>query len=94
MGVCWRVNLIKKRAPAFSNHINYDRLKELFPGGSPSASSSKGASPAGREPPVREVTDEDAEGEEEEAVEEDEDLENEHMMEDEDEGFGNMVDDY
>jgi transcription factor IIIB subunit 2 len=90
--------MIKKRAPAFSNHINYDRLKELFPGGTPSASSSKGASPASRSPPVREVTDEDAEGEEEEveeeAAEEDEDLENEHMMDDEDEGFGNQSYDF
>jgi transcription factor IIIB subunit 2 len=87
--------MIKKRAPAFSNHINYDRLKELFPGGATSAgSSSKGASPASKSPQVVRVpVEEDAEGEDEEMeeeVEDEEDLEHEHDVEDEDEGFGNQ----
>jgi transcription factor IIIB subunit 2 len=59
--------MLKKRSKQFSNHINYDRLKELFPldqGGSPSAGGSgQGASPASRTEPVIHVSDEDAEGE-------------------------------
>jgi transcription factor IIIB subunit 2 len=97
--------MLKKRSKQFSNHINYDRLKELFPGGdmtsSPSGTGSgQGASPAVQTPPVVPVQEEDAEGEEEEeeedeqyAEEEDEeDLENQYMRDD-DEGF-NYNDDY
>lgn len=99
--------MLKKRNKQFSNHINYDRLKELFPGGDMSASpsgsgSGQGASPAAsqvtRTPPVIELHDEDAEGEEDDEYEaeqqygEEEDLEMQYL-EDEDEGFGNM-DDY
>lgn len=88
--------MLKKRAKAFSNHINYDKLKELFPGGKSPTDSAQGASPASANqtsPPVVEVTEEDAEGEdddEEEVAEdeEEEDLENQYM-DDDDEGFGN-----
>ncbi|KAF1832398.1 hypothetical protein BDW02DRAFT_571133 [Decorospora gaudefroyi] len=101
--------MLKKRAKAFSNHINYDRLKELFPGGDSSTTpsgSGQGASPAGasqtsRSPPVvQDTTDADAEGEEEEdededvqEVEEEDDFEH-NYMDDEEEGFGNESYDY
>jgi transcription factor IIIB subunit 2 len=97
--------MLKKRAKAFSNHINYDRLKELFPGGDTSASpgSGQGASPASNaQAVVQQPTDVDAEGEEEEEeeeeeemqeVEEEEDLEH-NYLEDDDEGFGNESYDY
>jgi transcription factor IIIB subunit 2 len=100
--------MLKKRAKAFSNHINYDRLKELFPGGDAAATptgSGQGDSPAAasqtsRSPPVVQQINGDAEGEEEEEedeemqeVEEEEDLEH-NYMEDDDEGFGNEVYDY
>lgn len=98
--------MLKKRSKQFSNHINYDRLKELFPlgdtGSSPSAGGSgQGASPASRTSPVIHVQDEDAEGEDEEEYEvqpqqhfgaDDEDLEG-NYMEDEDMGFEG-ADDY
>jgi transcription factor IIIB subunit 2 len=98
--------MLKKRNKQFSNHINYDRLKELFPGGDMSASpsgsgSGQAASPAAsqvtRTPPVIEVHDEDAEGEEDEEYEaqqygEEEEDETQYL-EDEDEGFGNIDDD-
>ena len=74
--------MLKKRAnKAFSNHINYDRLKELFPGGGTNASASpadsaQGTSPVNRSPPAsalqHPVADEDAEGEEEGGEEEEE----------------------
>jgi transcription factor IIIB subunit 2 len=98
--------MLKKRAKAFSNHINYDRLKELFPGGQTSASpsgSGQGASPSSNAPgAVQQATNVDAEGEEEEEeeeeegmqeAEEEEDLEH-NYLEDDDEGFGNESYDY
>jgi transcription factor IIIB subunit 2 len=97
--------MLKKRSKQFSNHINYDRLKELFPGGNMAASpsgtgSGQGASPAEpvQTPPVVPVV-EEAEGEEEDEEEEVEYEEEEeedlnHYMEDEDEGFGAVEDDY
>lgn len=97
--------MLKKRAKQFSNHINYDRLKELFPGGdkatTPSGSglgASPAASPATRSPPVvpAHAEDEDEEEYEEPRVavaEEDEDLEHQYM-EDEDEGFNDDYGDY
>ncbi|KAI2475380.1 SUA7 Transcription initiation factor TFIIIB [Pyrenophora tritici-repentis] len=40
--------MLKKRAKGFSNHINYDKLKQLFPGGTTAASpSAASGSPAG-----------------------------------------------
>jgi transcription factor IIIB subunit 2 len=70
--------MLKKRAKNFSSHINYDKLKEIFPGGSPATEGSTPgasgqASPAAT-PNVRQQTraaqvieahdeDEDAEGE-------------------------------
>ncbi|KAF1842538.1 uncharacterized protein K460DRAFT_370502 [Cucurbitaria berberidis CBS 394.84] len=93
--------MLKKRANGFSHGINYEKLKELFPGGdtasSPSdsgqgASASPAASQVTRAPPIVQVTNAHAEGEEEEnedmqdAASED-DLEHQYM-EDEDEGFG------
>jgi transcription factor IIIB subunit 2 len=97
--------MLKKRSKQFSNHINYDRLKELFPGGnmasSPSGTGSgQGASPAAiQTPPVTQVADEDAEGEDEEEeveVEEEEEEEEDghHYMEEEEEGFGEDEDYY
>ncbi|KAH4406709.1 hypothetical protein HBI24_022340 [Parastagonospora nodorum] len=97
--------MLKKRSKQFSNHINYDRLKELFPGGnmasSPSGTGSgTGASPAASQtvqtPPVVQIPDEDAEGEEEEEeyeqeVEDEEDLE--HNYRSEEEGFEGYDDD-
>ncbi|USP73727.1 Transcription factor IIIB 60 kDa subunit [Curvularia clavata] len=102
--------MLKKRAnKAFSNHINYDRLKELFPGGGTAASASpadsgNGASPPTKSPPaVQPVADVDAEGEEEYeeeeeeeeiyAEEDEEDLEH-NYRDDDDEGFGNETYDY
>ncbi|KAF1947948.1 BRF1-domain-containing protein [Clathrospora elynae] len=97
--------MLKKRAKAFSNHINYDRLKALFPGGDTTTTpsgSGQGASPATsgvtRSPPVV-ITDADAEGEDDDemqeaAVDEDEEDLEHNYMEDEDEGFGNDYDDY
>jgi transcription factor IIIB subunit 2 len=99
--------MLKKRSKQFSNHINYDRLKELFPGGnvasSPSGTGSgNGASPANTQavqtPPVIQTQDEDAEGddeEEEQYVEEEEEEEEDghHYMEEEEGGFGNDYDD-
>jgi transcription factor IIIB subunit 2 len=99
--------MLKKRAKAFSNHINYDRLKELFPGGQTSASpsgSGQGASPSSNAPgAVQQATNVDAEGDEEEEeeeeeeemqeAEEEEDLEH-NYLEDDDEGFGNESYDY
>ncbi|KAF2789509.1 BRF1-domain-containing protein [Melanomma pulvis-pyrius CBS 109.77] len=71
--------MLKKRAKNFSSHINYDKLKEIFPGGSPATEGStpedsgQGASPAAsgssrqptHPPPAIEIPDEDedAEGE-------------------------------
>jgi transcription factor IIIB subunit 2 len=98
--------MLKKRAKAFSNHINYDRLKELFPGGQTSASpsgSGQGASPSSNAPgAVQQATNVDAEGEEEEEEEEEEEMQEaeeeedlEHnYLEDDDEGFGNESYDY
>jgi transcription factor IIIB subunit 2 len=67
--------MLKKRGKQFSNHINYDRLKALFPGtndaSSPSGTGSgSGGSPAASQavqtPPVAPVPEDQAEGEEEE----------------------------
>jgi transcription factor IIIB subunit 2 len=98
--------MLKKRSKQFSNHINYDRLKELFPGGTTSSSpsgtgSGQGASPAVSQavqtPPVIQVQDEDAEGEDEEeehyAEEEEYEEDGHHYMEEEEAGFGNDYDD-
>ncbi|KAJ4377699.1 transcription factor TFIIIB subunit brf1 [Neocucurbitaria cava] len=93
--------MLKKRAKHFSNHINYDKLKELFPGGNMASSpsdSGQGASPATpqamRSPPTLQITNAEADVDEEEeeepqdaAYEEEEDLENQYM-DDDDEGFG------
>jgi transcription factor IIIB subunit 2 len=96
--------MLKKRGKQFSNHINYDRLKALFPGtndaSSPSGTGSgSGASPAASQavqtPPVVQVQEDDAEAEEEEyeePVEEEDDLEG-NYREDEEEGFGGGYDD-
>ncbi|KAL6703352.1 transcription factor TFIIIB subunit brf1 [Coniothyrium glycines] len=98
--------MIQKRAKQFSNHINYDRLKELFPGGNTSSTpsgSGLGASPAAshdsRSPPAAPIASTAAEEEEEDeydeqevGVEEDEDLEHQYAQDD-DEGFGNDYDD-
>lgn len=73
--------MLKKRSKQFSNHINYDRLKELFPGGdmasSPSGiASAQGGSPAASQikesPPSvpQPIQDEDAEGEDEDDYDE------------------------
>lgn len=71
--------MLKKRGKPFSNHINYDRLKELFPMGDTTSSpsgggSGQGVSPANsqvvRTPPVIQAQDEDAEGEDDEEYEE------------------------
>ncbi|KAH7380584.1 Brf1-like TBP-binding domain-containing protein [Pyrenochaeta sp. MPI-SDFR-AT-0127] len=96
--------MLKKRAAKqFSNHINYDRLKALFPGGNaatPQSGSGQGASPAASQvtqsPPVAQAIDEEDREEEEEEeqmqeLEEEEDLENQYM-DDEDEGFGEDFD--
>jgi transcription factor IIIB subunit 2 len=98
--------MLKKRSKQFSNHINYDRLKELFPGGTTSSSpsgtgSGQGASPAVSQavqtPPVIQIHDEDAEGEDEEeehyAEEEEYEDDGHHYMEEEEAGFGNDYDD-
>ncbi|KAH7088514.1 Brf1-like TBP-binding domain-containing protein [Paraphoma chrysanthemicola] len=70
--------MLKKRGKAFSNHLNYDRLKSLFaPLGSSASSPSAGGSGQGaspsvdqvQTPPVIPVSDVDAEGEEEEEEE-------------------------
>ena len=84
--------MLKKRAKAFSNHINYEKLQQLFPGARTAASSPSAASgsPAGA---VQMPADVDAEGEEGEEVQEEEDLEHQYL-EDEDEGFGNDSYDY
>jgi transcription factor IIIB subunit 2 len=100
--------MLQKRSKQFSNHINYDRLKELFPGGniasSPSGTDSgQGASPAAshavQTPPVIQIpADEDAEGEdddEEHYAEEEEEYDEDghHYMAEEEGGFGNDYDD-
>jgi transcription factor IIIB subunit 2 len=100
--------MLQKRSKQFSNHINYDRLKELFPGGniasSPSGTGSgQGASPAAshavQTPPVIQIpADEDAEGEdddEEHYAEEEEEYDEDghHYMAEEEGGFGNDYDD-
>ncbi|KAL1641854.1 transcription factor TFIIIB subunit brf1 [Didymella pomorum] len=98
--------MLKKRAKGFSNHINYDRLKELFPGGNTDAASTPSGSGLGASPapsqsaatpaaaPIAVPEDDEEEYEEEE--QEEEDLDEEHQyMEDEEEGFGdNYNDDY
>jgi transcription factor IIIB subunit 2 len=94
--------MLKKRAKGFSNHINYDRLKELFPGGNADAASTPSGSGLGASPapsqtaatpaaaPIEAPEDDEEEYEEEEH--EEEDLDEEHQYrDDEDEGFG---DDY
>ncbi|KAH7401043.1 Brf1-like TBP-binding domain-containing protein [Phaeosphaeria sp. MPI-PUGE-AT-0046c] len=100
--------MLKKRSKQFSNHINYDRLKELFPGGTTASSpsgigSGQGTSPAASQavqtPPGVRVPDDDAEGEEEEEEEEaaaaaDYEEEEGNYLSDEEEGFGGYDDDY
>ncbi|KAF2828712.1 transcription factor tfiiib complex subunit brf1 [Ophiobolus disseminans] len=90
--------MLKKRSKQFSNHINYDRLKELFPMGETSATQSPGsgtaASPANAARTPVEVQDVDAEGEDDEeyeapqqfAADDEEDLEHNYLS-DENEGF-------
>ena len=67
--------MLKKRSKQFSNHINYDRLKQLFPSGNTASSpsgtgSGQGASPVGSQslqtPPPTQIRAEEAEVEEEE----------------------------
>lgn len=94
--------MLKKRAKGFSNHINYDRLKELFPGGNTDTASTPSGSGLGASPapshtaatpaPVPVEVREDDEEEYEE--EEEEDLDEEHQYRDEEEeGFGDDYDD-
>ncbi|KAJ4382060.1 transcription factor TFIIIB subunit brf1 [Didymella sp. IMI 355093] len=96
--------MLKKRAKGFSNHINYDRLKELFPGGNADAASTPSGSGLGASPmpgqtaatPAAAPTEaaEDDEEEYEEEEQEEEDLDEEHQYrDDEDEGFGDNYDD-
>ncbi|KAH9872054.1 hypothetical protein J1614_006314 [Plenodomus biglobosus] len=100
--------MLKKRAKQFSNHINYDRLKELFPGGDKAPTppaSGQGASPAAshasKSPPAVPNADADAEDEDDyddtqmaNVEEDDEELEHQYL-DDDDEGFGNdEYDDY
>ncbi|OAL43197.1 hypothetical protein IQ07DRAFT_580476 [Pyrenochaeta sp. DS3sAY3a] len=100
--------MLKKRAKHFSNHIDYDRLKELFPGGNMAVTpsdSGQGGSPAPSHPahtppvvPVANVEHEEEDDEEEyeemqEATYEDEDEDHEQQyLEDVDEGFGEDFD--
>jgi transcription factor IIIB subunit 2 len=101
--------MLKKRGKAFSNHLNYDRLNALFkpPGSStssPSAGGSgQGASPSASQvqtPPVTQIQDEDAEGEEddEEYEEPQQDMEEDDLEQqyasDEDDYAANYDDDY
>ncbi|KAF2687211.1 hypothetical protein K458DRAFT_361767 [Lentithecium fluviatile CBS 122367] len=95
--------MVAKRAKHFSNAIDYERLKELFPEGATPQGSGTGDSPAasvGQQKPapvaalatavVEEAVDEDAEGdyEEEEQYPEEEDEDLEtQYMDDLDEGF-------
>jgi len=76
--------MLKKRAKQFSNHINYDRLKELFPGGDTTstaptpAGSGQGASPptshAAQSPAAAVVAAAAVATEEEEGEEEEEEM--------------------
>lgn len=99
--------MLKKRAKGFSNHINYDRLKELFPGGNADAASTPSGSGLGASPapsqapatpapasaPVEEQEDDEEEYEEEQEEEEFDDPA--QYRDDEDEGFGDdNYDDY
>jgi transcription factor IIIB subunit 2 len=102
--------MLKKRSNGFSNHINYDRLKELFGGqaasspsdiGSRQDASPAGTNPAMQTPPVIQITDEDAEGEYEDDYEpqqqfaEEEEEDLEHQyMDDPDEGFEDYTENY
>ncbi|EOA82871.1 uncharacterized protein SETTUDRAFT_165254 [Exserohilum turcica Et28A] len=99
--------MLKRRAnKAFSNHINYDRLKELFPGGGAAsaspADSAQGTSPVAKSPPtttttttttiVPQATHADADAEEED--EDDDDDDNMHVQdEDEEDLEHNYLDD-
>jgi transcription factor IIIB subunit 2 len=101
--------MLKKRAKGFSNHINYDRLKELFPGGNADAASTPSGSGLGASPapsqtaaapapaPARapiENREEDEEEYEEEPEEEEFD-DPAQYRDDEDEGFADdNYDDY
>lgn len=96
--------MLQKRAKTFSNAINYDRLKDIFPGAhatSTPSGSGQGASPAASQvtpaATVVEGQDEDAEGEEEEyyeeGQEEEEEFDDPAQYGDDDEGFGNDYDD-
>lgn len=82
--------MLNKRAPTFSNHVNYDKLKELFGDGtavSTPSGSGQGASPAAasqnqRYPPsttVPSATANEDEGQEEEEEEEEEYYEGQGM---------------
>ncbi|KAF1365352.1 BRF1-domain-containing protein [Lizonia empirigonia] len=97
--------MLKKRAKGFSNHINYDRLKELFPGGNADAASTPSGSGLGASPVPSQTANapaavevQDEEGEEEYAEEEHEVEEFDdpaQYRDDEDEGFGDdNYDDY
>ncbi|KAJ4313804.1 transcription factor TFIIIB subunit brf1 [Neodidymelliopsis sp. IMI 364377] len=98
--------MLKKRAKGFSNHINYDRLKELFPGGgekedaaSTPSGSGLGASPVPSQtvaPAINDVQEEEGEEEYAEEEQEEEDFDDPaQYIDDDDEGFGNdNYDDY
>ncbi|KAF2133230.1 BRF1-domain-containing protein [Dothidotthia symphoricarpi CBS 119687] len=91
--------MLQKRAKTFSNAINYDRLKDIFPGAQPVSTpsgSGQGASPAASQvtpaATVVQGVDEDAEGEEEEYYEEaheEEEFDDPAQYGEDDEGFGN-----
>jgi transcription factor IIIB subunit 2 len=98
--------MLKKRAKGFSNHINYDRLKELFPGGNADAASTPSGSGLGASPapsqtaaapaPARAPIGNQEEDEEEyEEPEEEEFDDPAQYRDDEDEGFADdNYDDY
>ena len=99
--------MLKKRAKGFSNHINYDRLKELFPGGNADAASTPSGSGLGASPapsqtaaapaPARAPIENQEEDEEEyeEEPEEEEFDDPAQYRDDEDEGFADdNYDDY
>ena len=99
--------MLKKRAKGFSNHINYDRLKELFPGGNADAASTPSGSGLGASPapsqtaPARAPARAPIENQEEDEEEYEEEPEEEEFddpaqyRDDEDEGFADdNYDDY
>jgi transcription factor IIIB subunit 2 len=75
--------MIKKRAKHFSNSIDYEKLKELFPEGGTPQGSGLGASPATSAGQQEAAPAPIAQGEE--TIEEDEDAEGEYEEEEEEE---------